>query len=172
DSLRLYPFIGLVIIGILFLAFRTTRGIFIPLFVVIGSVIIALGSMASFGIPMYIISSALPIILIAIGVADGIHIISAYYEELALRPHSKKRPPVVRAMNELWGPILFTSLTDAAGFSALAAVSFMPPMRAFGTFAAIGAVAAGAFSLFTLPAILVLLPVKPSPAFKAHSRER
>lgn len=172
DSRRLYPFIGLVIIAILFLAFRTVRGIFIPLFVVIGSVIIALGSMASVGIPMYIISSALPIILIAIGVADGIHIISAYYEELALRPHSEKRPPVVRAMNELWGPVLFTSLTDAAGFSALAIVSFMPPMRAFGMFAAVGAAAAGAFSLFTLPAILVLLPTKPSGAFKAHSRKR
>ena len=87
---------------------------------------------------MYIITNALPVILIAIGVADGIHIIGEYYEELALRPYSQKRQPIVRAMTALWGAILFTSLTDAAGFLALAAVSFLPPRRAFVIFAAVG----------------------------------
>ena len=168
DSRRLYPLIGLVIVIILLIAYRTPRGVFIPLSLVIGAAIVSLGTMAGAGVPMYIITNALPVILIAIGVADGIHIIGEYYEELALRPYSQKRQPIVRAMTALWGAILFTSLTDAAGFLALAAVSFMPPMRAFGIFAAVGVAAAGAFSLLVMPAVLTLLPVKQSGAFRKH----
>lgn len=168
DSRRLYPLVGLVIVIILLIAYRTPRGVFIPLAIVVGSAIAALGTMAGAGIPMFIITNALPVILIAIGVADGIHIIGEYYEELALRPYSQKRQPVVRAMVGLWGAILFTSLTDAAGFLALAAVSFMPPMRAFGLFAAVGVAAAGLFSLLVMPAVLTLLPPKQSGAFRGH----
>jgi uncharacterized protein len=171
DSRRLYPLIGLTIIVILFVAFRSPRGIFIPLFMVIGSVLVALGAMAGAGVPIYLITNALPVILIAIGVADGIHILSEYYEEIALRPDSGKREPIVRAMVELWRAILYTSVTDAAGFLALALVSFMPPMQAFGTYAAIGVMAAGCFSLLVMPALLMLLPARQSGAFKSHVRD-
>lgn len=170
DSRRLYPLIGAVIILILLIAYRSARGVLVPLSVVIGAVVMALGSMASFGVPMYLITNALPVILIAIGVADGIHIMGEYYEELALRPEANKREPIVRAMVELWRALLYTSVTDAAGFAALAAVSFMPPMRAFGTFAAVGVLAAGLFSLVVIPAVLTLLPIRQSRAFKPHSR--
>ena len=171
DSRRLYPFIGLVVIIVLVIAYRTPRGVGVPLFVVIGAVIVALGSMAGTGVPMYLITNALPVILIAIGVADGIHIMGDYYEQIALRPFSQKRQPLVRAMVDLWQAILFTSLTDAAGFFALALASFMPPMRAFGIFAAVGVMAACFFSLFVMPALLMLLPVQQSRAFgeRAHS---
>lgn len=168
DSRRLYPFVALVIIAILFTAYRTPRGIFIPLGIVLGACVVALGAMASQGVPMYLISNALPVILIAIGVADGIHIIGAYYEELTVRPHSQRRQPVVRSMTELWAAVFFTSVTDIAGFLALALISEMPPMRAFGIYAAVGVFAALIFSLILLPAILVLLPLKPSPAFHAR----
>lgn len=171
DSARLYPFLGLVVISILLIAYRTPRGIFLPLFIVIGAVVIAMGTMALSGYPIYLVTNALPVILIAIGVADGIHIVGEYYEEIALRPYAQKRQPIVRAMSQLWGAILFTSVTDAAGFTALALVSFMPPMRAFGIFAAVGVIAAGAFSLLVLPAMLMLLPMKPSGAFRERQRK-
>lgn len=168
DSRRLYPFVALVIIAILFAAYRSPRGILVPLGVVVGAVVMALGVMAGTGTPMYLITNALPVILIAIGVADGIHIMGAYYEEIALRPFSQKQQPVVRAMSELWRAILFTSITDAVGFVALAAASFMPPMRAFGIFAAVGVIGAGLFSLIVMPAVLVLLPVKASKNFRSR----
>lgn len=168
DARRLYPFAALVIMIVLFIAYRTPRGIFLPLGIVLGACVIALGAMAGRGVPMYLISQALPVILIAIGVADGIHITGAYYEELTLRPHSQRRQPVVRAMTELWGAVFFTSITDVAGFLALALISDMPPMRSFGIYAAVGVVAALVFSLVLIPTILVLLPLKPSPAFHAR----
>lgn len=171
DSRRLYPFIGLVIILILFAGYRTKRGIFVPMAIVLGAVIVALGTMAGTNTPMYLITNALPVILIAIGVADGIHIMGAYYEEIALRPFSQRRQPIVRAMVELWRAILFTSITDAVGFAALAIASFMPPMRAFGIYAMVGVVGAGLFSLLVMPAILALMPVKASRSFRQRSAE-
>lgn len=171
DSRRLYPFIGLVIIAILLVAYRTAGGVFVPLFVVVAAAVAALGSMAAAGVPMYLITNALPVILIAIGVADGIHIMGQYYEEIDLRPFSKRREPVVRAMTELWKALLFTSLTDAIGFFALALGSLMPPMRAFGIYAGIGVAAAGLFSLLVMPALLTLLKPRKSPAFKSRQRK-
>jgi len=157
DARRIYPLVAAIIGLILIVAYRTVRGITLPFFVVVSSLTIALGSMAALGVPYYIITSALPVILIAIGVADGIHIMGQYYEESTLRPEASQRELVVRAMAEMWHPVFFTSFTDSMGFLALAAASFMPPMRAFGVFAAIGVAASMAFSLFVLPAILVKL---------------
>lgn len=170
DSRRLYPLVGIVIVTILLVAYRSRRGVFIPLWIVVGAATVALGLMAAEDTPMYIITNALPVILIAIGVADGIHIIGAYYEEVSIRPFSQRRQPIVRAMVELWRAVLFTSLTDAAGFIALAAVSDMPPMRAFGIYAALGVVAAAIFSTLVMPAMLAILPVKQSPTFRQRKQ--
>lgn len=171
DSRRLYPIIALVIVAILIIAYRSPRGVFLPLFVVVGAAVVALGSMAGMGVPMYLITNALPVILIAVGVADGIHVMGEYYEEIALRPFAQRREPVVRAMSQLWKAILFTSITDATGFFALALGSFMPPMSAFGIYAGVGVCAAGMFSILVLPAMLTLLPPRKSRAFQEHVRQ-
>ena len=157
DARRLYPVLILIIMVILAIAYRTLRGIFLPMLVVLSSLVVALGSMAGFGVPYYIITSALPVILISIGVADGIHIMGQYYDETAIRRNATSREIVVRTMVEMWHPIFFTSLTDAAGFIALALASLMPPMQAFGVFASIGVLASMVLSLLLIPAILVKL---------------
>jgi uncharacterized protein len=157
DALRLYPVGGGIIIAILIVAYRTVRGVALPLLVVSSALAVAMGSMAAFGVPYYIITSAMPIILIAIGVADGIHILGQYYEENVTRGGADRRELVVRTMSEMWHPVFYTSVTDSAGFLALSLASFMPPMRAFGLFAAVGVFTSMVFSLTVLPAILVKL---------------
>ena len=167
DAQRLNPFAGLIITVILLVAYRTWRGIILPNLVVVGTMGVALGSMAGFGVPFYVITNALPVVLIAICVADAIHILSQYYEELAHHPKDSQRQLVVRAMVAMWRPVTFTSLTDIAGFLALGFSSFMPPMRAFGVFASIGVTAALLFSLLSLPAALMFLKPKQSGPFKS-----
>jgi hypothetical protein len=169
DARRLYPMGCGIIVVILIIAYRTVRGVVLPLFVVLSALIISLGTMAAFGVPYYIITSALPTILIAIGVADGIHILGQYYEECISRPGADRRELVVRTMTEMWHPVFYTSITDSAGFLALALASFMPPMRAFGLFAAVGVLASMTFSLFVLPAILVKTRI---PAVNALAKNR
>ncbi len=172
DAARLNPVSVVVITLILLVAFRTLRGVLIPISVVAGASVATLGSMAYFGVPFYIITNALPVIIVAISVADAIHILSQYYEELAVRPDAPQREIVVRSMVHMWRPVTFTSLTDIAGFGGLSIASFMPPMQYFGLFACVGVAAALAFSIFMVPAALTLLKPKQSALFRDFAAHR
>jgi len=169
DAQRLNPVAAIVISVILFIAYRTLRGVLLPNLVVLGAVAIALGTMAAVGIPFYVITNALPVILISIGVADGIHILAQYYEDMVTHPQASSRELTVLAMTEMWRPVTVTSLTDIAGFMGLSLASYMPPMKAFGIFASLGVLAALLLSLFVLPSILVLLKPKASKVFGSGS---
>ena len=82
DMETFLPLIFVVIVGILYCTYRSLRGVLLPLAVVVVSVIWTLGIMAALGIPMFFVTSMLPVVLMAVGVADGIHILSRYYDEL------------------------------------------------------------------------------------------
>ncbi len=166
DATRLNPIAALVITLVLFVAYRTMRGMILPNVIVLGTVGVALGTMAGSGVPFYVITNALPVILIAIAVADSIHILAQYYEEMAARPDMPHRELVVQSVVTMWRPVTITSLTTAAGFIGIYLASFMPPMQAFGLFAALGVMTAWLYSLFVLPAGLLILRPKPSPAFR------
>ena len=166
DAMRLNPVAFLLISAVLFVAYRTLRGVLLPNFVVIGALAVGLGTMAAVGVPFYPITNALVILLIGISVADTIHVLAQYYEEMALRPTASPRVLAARSMVEMWRPVTFTSLTDVAGLMGLSLASLMPPMRMFGLFASVGVFAALLLSLFAVPAALVLLRPKPSKAFR------
>jgi len=105
DATRLNPIAALVITIVLFIAYRTMRGTILPNVIVLGTVGVALGTMAGFGVPFYVITNALPVILIAIAVADSIHILGQYYEEMAARPDIPHRELVVRSVVNMWRPV-------------------------------------------------------------------
>ncbi len=170
DIQRLNPTIWVIVAFILFFSYRTMPGLALPHIVLVGSVLIVLGIMAVFKAPFYIITSSLPVILISISVADGVHILGEYYEDVAKRPEACRQKMVVTTMSRMWRPVTITSLSDIAGFMGLSFASFMPPMKAYGVFASIGVVVALSISLFAVPAGLVLFKVKPSRAFKPDSK--
>jgi predicted RND superfamily exporter protein len=167
DAARLNPLIAVVIVAMLAVAHRTVRGVVLPLLAAAAAVLAAFGAMAALGTPVYGITSSLSVILIAYGVADGIHILTRYYELVAAHPDRDARPLAVEVMVQLWRPLVFTSLTTLSGFLALAAASDMAPMRWYGVFASIGVVASVLASLLTIPAALALVRPRPSRAFGA-----
>ncbi len=166
DAQRLNPIAGLVITLILFVAFRTLRGVVIPNIMVLATVGSALGAMAGFGVSFFVITNALPVILIAIGVADGIHIMGQYYEEVAHNPGLSQRKLVILTMTKMWRPVTITSLTTIAGFLAISYTSYMPPMTYFGIFAAFGVSVALVYALFFIPSALMLLKPQVSKPMK------
>ncbi|MGR3176883.1 MAG: efflux RND transporter permease subunit, partial [Candidatus Anammoxibacter sp.] len=170
DLQRLNPIIGIIVAIILFFSYRTIPGLALPHLVLIGAVLIGLGSMAAANVPFYIITGSLPVILIAISVADGIHILGEYYENVAKRPDANKQELVVTTMSRMWRPVTITSLSDIAGFMGISFASFMPPMKAYGIFASVGVAIALLISLFGIPAGLMLFKVKPSRAFKSDNK--
>jgi len=170
DAKRLNPIAGLVITLVLFLAFRTLRGMLLPNLVVIGTVASALGLMAAFGVPFFVITNALTVVLIGIAVADSIHILSQYYEEMAQHPEASSRQLSIQSMVKMWRPITLTTLTTMAGFLGLSIASIMPPMQYFGIFAMVGVAVAWLYSMTVLPAFLTLLKPKRSKAFSSATQ--
>lgn len=169
DATRLNPIAAVVITLICLLAFRTLRGMLLPNLVVLATAGSALGLMAAFDVRFFVITNALPVVLIGISVADTIHILSDYYEDAAVNSQDTSRALTVRTMMRMWRPITLTTLTTMAGFLGLSLASVMPPMEYFGLFALIGVGIAWLYSLTVVPAFLTLLKVKPSAAYKPHS---
>lgn len=156
DMQSMLPLIIIILVVVLFLTFRSLRGIFLPLLVVIISTLWTMSTMAILGIPMYTITTMMPVILVAIGVADGIHILSKYYDEFLENPGEDRKTVVLNTMHEMNAPVIMTSITSAAGFLANLS-SQMLPIRFFGIFTAVGIIYAMIFSLTFIPAALVLM---------------
>ena len=167
DMETFIPLILVIVLGTLYFTYRSVRGVLLPLAVVGVSVIWTLGIMAAVGVPMYSISTMMPVILMAVGVANGIHILSRYYDEVLQHPDVSSVDAVLAAMQEMWQPVVFTSLTTAAGFLSFLTASILP-IRYFGIFTSIGVLAAMVFSITFFPALLSLLPVKVSRGLRAQ----
>ncbi len=156
DIRTLMPLVVGFLIVILFFAFRSMRGVFIPIAVVVFSGICTFGIMYLTGTKISMLGTSIPIVIVAIGVADGIHVLAEYYFQL--QRGKKKREAVILTMEEMNTPIIMTSVTTFVGFLALA-VSEIIPIREYGVFVGIGVMIAMVFSLAFIPAMLILLPV-------------
>jgi predicted RND superfamily exporter protein len=154
DLRRLMPLVILAVLGVMYLSFGTAKGALIPVAVVLVALVWTLGVMAMLGRPITLVVSAMPIILIAIGVADGIHIITEY--QLMWPLHRDRDEAILATMRAMNRPIIFTSLTDVAGFGSLA-ISSLVSIRDFGIFTSVGVLAALIFSLTFIPAALKLM---------------
>ena len=141
----------IVLLGALFMNFR---GIFLPVGVVVGATLWTMGAMGWSGIAMTHSTEALPIMLIAIGVADGVHIVQAYMVRIRTQ---ERKAAVIATMDDLRWPVIMTSVTSAAGFLALN-TSGVRSIQILGGLTAFGIGVALLFSLSFVPAVLVLMP--------------
>lgn len=161
DLRVLVPVVLLVMTIVLLASFRSVRGVVLPMIVVVLSTLWAVGSMSIAGAPMTPFTIVMPVMLIAIGAADGIHILNKYYESAAQEStdtDEARRSVVFDTMDEMATPVILTSLTTAAGFVALLA-SFLWPQRHFGVFTALGIIYAMILSLTLIPAFLSRLSI-------------
>ncbi len=157
EDLRLMiPLLFFTIVAVLFLIFRNLRGVALPLLVVAAAIVWTLGVMAALGVPMFTISTMLPVILVAVGIGDALHLLS-HYEDIVLEdPHEDRRHIVARLMSELGTPLLITTVTTAVGFLSLWWAE-MPPFKVFGVFTALGIVFCWLASVTVVPAALTLM---------------
>lgn len=142
---------------IIWMALKTAKGLIAPLFVIAGAAAITIGVMGLLGARYYLITTALPVIIMAISIADSLHISTIFFREQKMHPECGKRHNLLNSIKHTFVPVTLTTITTAAGFTGLAIGSGMQPIAEFGWFAAIGAVSAWALSLTLLPAILMLV---------------
>jgi predicted RND superfamily exporter protein len=160
DVSSIYPFIVPLIFVVCWLVFDSVFLALIPLLVVAAATAWAFSVMALLGWKANLLTSAMLPLILAIGVADSIHVLVDYNK----RRLRDEPDPAGAAARHLWKPCLFTSLTTAAGLMALL-VSSLKPVREFGLIAAVGVMAAFALSMTLMPALLRLAALR-VPAFK------
>jgi uncharacterized protein len=158
DMRRLMPFVLIVALILLYLSFRTLSGVFLPLLATMMGVVSMIGLMGHLDKPFMMVNNVMPVMLVAVGVAYGIHVVAAYYEELTNT--MDKREALTLAIRKVGTPVLMAGLTTLAGFLSLA-TSPLPVYFNFAIIIAFGVFMVMCFSMTMIPAILVLMPVPP-----------
>jgi len=162
------PLAGLVIFLLMLFFFKSVLLILAPMIVAIVTVLITMGLLIGFGFPVHIMSSMIPIFLMPIAVLDSVHILSEFFDKYP--QFLDKRKTTLHVMDELFMPMLFTSLTSAVGFFSLS-FSPIPPVQAFGIFVAIGVGLAWLLTITLIPAYIMLLKEKTFLGFSKHTQE-
>jgi predicted RND superfamily exporter protein len=160
ESARTAPLVVLMLSTFLFLSFRTLRGVLIPLAVIACTEVWMLGLLAAWGHPVYTVTSILPVLIMAIAVADSIHLLSQYYEIQARHRGLDKIEVLRRTVEQMNVPVLMTSVTTAAGFLTMRTSPILP-LADFGVIATGGVAAAYVVTVVAVPALLAILPLQP-----------
>jgi predicted RND superfamily exporter protein len=154
---RLLAVTFLAMVAILFYLFRSLRGVALPLATSLFAIVWTLGLCSWLRKPIDPMVNIIPSIVVAIGVAYTIHLLTQYYEEAA---REDNRETVVRnAIRGVGSPIALSGFTTFVGFSSLA-VSDIPMIREWGPLAAFGVLSVTVAAFFVMPAVLALLPVQ------------
>ncbi|MCH8119528.1 MAG: MMPL family transporter [Planctomycetes bacterium] len=148
------PLAMLVIFILMLLFFRKLVLVISPLIVAMVSVISTMGLLIGLGYPVHIMSSMIPIFLMPIAVVDSVHILSEFFDLYTKEKGRKKT--ILEVMNNLFMPMLYTSLTSAAGFASLA-LTPIPPVQVFGIFVAIGIMIAWVCTITFVPAYIMMI---------------
>ncbi len=123
-----------------------------------------LGSLWTFGLifglgrQVDIVTVIVPIFVIVMGSADGLHFVTHFQEEAETNPDPVAR--VSSALSHVGVPMILTTISTAAGFLSLLATD-VQPIQQLGLFAAIGISFAGFISFFSLPALVSRLTIEP-----------
>ncbi|MFW6269898.1 MAG: efflux RND transporter permease subunit [Bacillota bacterium] len=155
DMVQMVPLVVLVIIITLLLVFRSIKSTLLTLGVVLFSTIWAFGLKSLLGIPIYVVSTMIPVMLIALGVADGIHLL-VHLQQKITQEELEIDEAIKDMVRELWKPVIMTSITTSVGFISLI-TSEVYAVKYFGLFTAFGVIAAMIFSLVFIPAGLKIL---------------
>ena len=147
------PAAMLLIFILMMLFFKKLRLVLSPLIVAMVSVIATMGLLIATGNTVHIMSSMIPIFIMPIAVLDSVHILSEFYDRYQVT--GDRRATITHVMQELFRPMLFTSLTSAAGFASLA-LTPIPPVQVFGIFVGFGILLAWFLTMTFIPAYIMM----------------
>ena len=156
DLSTLTPLMFLMIAIVIFVFTRTLTGTVATLFVVIFSIATAMGIGGWLGMYLTPASASFMNIIMTLAIADSIHVISTFIQ--GLKKGLSKQEAIIESLRVNYLAVFLTSFTTVIGFLSMN-FSDSPPFRDLGNLTSIGMVAAWLFSVTTLPALLMILPV-------------
>ncbi len=157
DMGTMVPAMYLIIIAVTLFLVRSITATIGTVFVILLSVMTAMGLAGWLGIELTPPSSAAPTIIMTLAVADSIHILVTMLT--AMRRGATRRDALQESLRLNMSPVFLTSVTTAIGFLSLN-FSDSPPFGDLGNMTAIGMIVAFFYSVGFLPAFMSVVPVK------------
>lgn len=142
-----------IMMAFLWISYRRFWGIWMPIAVVGLSILWTIGLMASLSRPLDIISNIIPTLLLTIGIANAIHLLTYYLKER--QKGMEKWEATKISIKTIGKATILTTLTTAFGFLSLTTSRFESLIE-LGIFASIGLFFAFILTYTFLPAIILL----------------
>ena len=163
DMETLVPAMYLVILIVAYLLLRSIMATFLVLFVIVPSIMVAMGAGGWMGIGLTPPSASAPTIITTLAVADSIHLLVSMFNRM--RAGHSQRDSLLYSIRVNGKPIFLTSLTTALGFLSMN-FSDSPPFHDLGNITAIGVMAAWIYSIVLLPILISFVPLKSKATLK------
>jgi hypothetical protein len=153
----LVPLAALVMMMVFLVCFRNMLAALLPLPGVMATILCVFGLMGWCGVPVYLTTAVMPVLLIVISVTNDIYLFTRYFNLLRKNPEASHLELLRETFQKLAVPVACTSLAAVAGFLSF---SFSPlvPVRMFGLFTGLGAMVGLLLSFTVVPALLALAP--------------
>ena len=157
SDLMLIMVMLLVVIIVTLLLTRNVFATLSTLFVVLFSIISAVGFIGIMGIKLTPPSAVFPTMIMTLAVADSIHILITMLQKVRKEGMDKKAA-IVESMRLNFMPVFITSITTVIGFLTMN-FGDVPPFWDLGNITAFGMTMAFLYSTTTLPALMAILPI-------------
>lgn len=167
QDMSLFVGLALLVICVLLLAmFRRPSGLVLPPMIVGLATSSAMGLMVHTGVVITPPTIMLPSFLLAVGIADSVHILTLFYAQFDRT--GDKQAAIAHALGHSGQAILMTSLTTAVGLGSFVTAE-VSSVAHIGIFGSAGVLLALGYTIFLLPALLAVLPIKAKPARKVKA---
>ncbi len=150
------PILLAAIVLFLLVTLRKVSGVVLPFVVIFFAILMTFG-MAGGGFKFNIVLATLPSMLIAIAIADSVHILATYLQlrRAGLERREATRETLVKNLR----PTFLTSFSTAVGFLSFATADLVP-LAHLGFLAAFGTLAAWVVTIFFLAPLMAVLPLR------------
>ena len=157
DMTTLVPIMFLTIIVVLGILLRSFSATISSIVMIFFTIIFAMGLMGWMGWKLTPASASAPTIIMTMAVADTVHLLVTFLHNL--RKGINKVDAIADSLRINIQPIFITSVTTAIGFLSMN-FSDVPPFHDLGNVVAIGVLFAFVLSVTTLPAMVILMPMR------------
>ena len=154
DFIKFFPPVTIILFLVLYMMFKSIKIVLLPILTVFISVIWILGLMSFFDFSINIITYIVPTLVMIVGVADSVHILIKYNQEI--KRFNNTKISIKKTIQGIGNAILLTSLTTSIGFLSLLSTNIVM-IKEFGFLVAIGVLIAFFVSIFLIPPLLILM---------------
>jgi predicted RND superfamily exporter protein len=152
DQRRIIPLVFVVLLVVTYSIYRVTRFAVLSLVCVLLSLTWTMGLVGFIGIPLNVITTLLPAVIMVVSVSVVIHLINQFIDEVETGRRGAEA--VERAVSHVGTACLLTSLTTAMGFFSLPVMQ-APAIQEFGLFAGLGVLLAFVATMTVAPIALL-----------------